>query len=241
MEGDEYPMTDEHVNNLIPGYALDCLDKAEFEQADAHLATCPVCRAELTAYQAVADQLGMAAPDVTCSDDLEARLMARVQSQPSVRSLPRPSWWERLRDLFRQTAPKWGLVAVALVVVLLMSNVILLRQMRSRSAMPTIVLRGTAAHPDAVGMIVVGVHGDEGALVVDSLPPLDALHQYQLWLIKDGERSSGGVFSVDEGGYAVLWLESEEPLADYEAFGVTVEPAGGSPGPTGDKVLGGKF
>jgi anti-sigma-K factor RskA len=30
-------------------------------------------------------------------------------------------------------------------------------------------------------------------------------------------------------------------LDAYTDFGVTVEPAGGSPGPTGDKVLGGSF
>ncbi len=26
--------------------------------------------------------------------------------------------------------------------------------------------------------------------------------------------------------------------ADYERFGITIEPAGGSPGPTGERVLG---
>jgi len=71
-------MTDQHISDLIPGYALDCLDETEFDQAKAHLALCPLCRAELASYQAVVDRLGMAAPDVTCSDDLKHQLIVRV-------------------------------------------------------------------------------------------------------------------------------------------------------------------
>ena len=167
--------------------------------------------------------------------------MERILSQTPVEVTSRLSWWDRLRELFRQTAPTWGLASAALVVVLLISNVVLLQRVQPSSTMDTIILSGTDAYPEAVGMIVVGVHGDEGALVVDSLASLDEAHQYQFWLIKDGEWSSGGIFSVDEDGYAVIWLESEEPLANYEAFGVTIEPAGGSPGPTGDQVLSGKL
>ena len=53
-----------HVSDLLPAYALGCLDNEEAIQVDEHLATCSTCRAELTAYQDVADQLALAAPDV---------------------------------------------------------------------------------------------------------------------------------------------------------------------------------
>jgi anti-sigma-K factor RskA len=77
--------------------------------------------------------------------------------------------------------------------------------------------------------------------VVDSLPVLDVTHQYQLWLIKDGKRTSGGVFSVSQAGYGALAISSPQPLKEFAAFGITIEPAGGSPGPTGDKVMGGSL
>jgi anti-sigma-K factor RskA len=32
-----------------------------------------------------------------------------------------------------------------------------------------------------------------------------------------------------------------EPLLKFQAFGITVEPTGGSPGPTGEKVMGGEL
>ena len=60
-------------------------------------------------------------------------------------------------------------------------------------------------------------------------------------LVKDGKRSSGGVFSVQDNGYGVLKIDSPLPLIEYQTFGVTIEPFGGSPGPTGKKVLGGSL
>ena len=108
--------------------------------------------------------------------------------------------------------------------------------------MQTIALAGTEVAPEAHGLIVVGSDGDEGAVVVEDLPPLDADQQYQLWLIdEDGQRTSGAVFSTDADGYAATMIISPVPLTNYTAFGVTIEPAGGSPGPTGQKVRGGTF
>ncbi|MFQ5657668.1 MAG: anti-sigma factor [Candidatus Methylomirabilales bacterium] len=55
---------------------------------------------------------------------------------------------------------------------------------------------------------------------------------YQLWLIRDGVRDTGGLFSVDDAGRAVLIVRPPQPLETYEAVGATVEPAGRSAGPT---------
>ena len=90
-------------------------------------------------------------------------------------------------------------------------------------------------------MLVISSDGEHGTLVVDGLPPLDASQQYQLWLIQDGQRTSGGIFSVDGEGYGSLWITSPKPLISYQAVGITVEPAGGSPAPTGERVLGGEL
>jgi len=92
-----------------------------------------------------------------------------------------------------------------------------------------------------VGMLVISKDGNYGTLIVENLPPLDQAYQYQLWLIKDGQRTSGGVFSVNEDGYGVLYVLSKKSLISYPSFGITVEPAGGSSSPTGDKVLSGNL
>ncbi len=108
-------------------------------------------------------------------------------------------------------------------------------------SMQVVAMAGTEVAPDAEGTLVISGDGEYGTLVVDGLPALDQAHQYQLWLIRDGQRTSGGVFSVNEEGYGALLISSEAPLSSYPSFGITVEPAGGSPGPTGDKVLGGSL
>ena len=238
-----------HVQELLPVFALDALEGDETVQASEHLAACPACRAELAAFQAVADQLPLAVPDAAPAADLKQRLMARVQpSRPAVpAAAPRAPWWQPLADWMRRAMPAWGAVSVVLIVALSVSN-LLLWQRATRSnvtpqpgAMRTMGIQGTDAAPDAIGTVVIDADGDHGALVVDGLPLLDVDHQYQVWLIKDGQQTSGGIFSVDEEGYGVHWLSAPQPLSSYDALGVTIEPAGGSPGPTGDKVLGVTF
>jgi anti-sigma-K factor RskA len=143
----------------------------------------------------------------------------------------------------RRTAPAWGLVSLFLVVVLVAGNLWLWGQINRQPpmtapALQTINLFGTEAAPGASGLLVVSADGARGTLVVDGLPTLDEERQYQLWLIQDGQRTSGGVFSVNQKGYGSVWVSSPQPLSSYSAFGITIEPAGGSPGPTGDRVLG---
>jgi anti-sigma-K factor RskA len=98
-------------------------------------------------------------------------------------------------------------------------------------------LGGDDLAPQAVGLIVVSQDGSHGTLVVDRLPRLDESQQYQLWLIQDGKRVSGAVFSVGEDGYGSVWVSAPEALIQYSQFGVTIEPTGGSPSPTGERVL----
>jgi anti-sigma-K factor RskA len=228
-----------HVTEDLPAYALGCLDQDEMAQVSRHLASCPACRAELEAYHDIAGQMACMAPDAEPPEGLKQHLMARVQPSP-----PRPAsapWWRQFAYLVRRAAPAWGTVAVALVIVLAASNLWLLSQVRGAEAMRTVALQGTEDAPGAIGTVIVSADGDHGAIVVDGLRPLDAAHQYQVWLIEDGQRTSGGVFSVDEHGYGVLWLASPQSLASYDAVGITVEPTGGSPGPTGIEVLGGNL
>jgi anti-sigma-K factor RskA len=100
-----------------------------------------------------------------------------------------------------------------------------------------VALAATENAPGATGILIISADGEYGSLVVQGLPDLDPDHQYQLWLIDNGERTSGGVFSV-EHGYAAIQVYAPRFLSSYQSFGITVEPAGGSSGPTGAKVLG---
>jgi anti-sigma factor RsiW len=55
-------MSESHVVDQIPAYALGCLDEEESFQVEAHLTVCAACLAELETYQATTNQLGLATP-----------------------------------------------------------------------------------------------------------------------------------------------------------------------------------
>lgn len=232
----------EHVIDLIPAFALNCLDSEETVRVAEHLQLCQECQVELRTYQTVVEQLPLAVPQVEPSLHVKQALFARV-SWPEEKA----SAWVRFKNVFKVATPAWVLASLALVVVLLVSNLALwwqagqLQSSSEATALRVVNLSGTEFAPGATGLIVISLDGEHGTLVVDDLPDLGSEHQYQLWLIRDGERTSGGVFSVKQGGYAAKVIYAPHPLVDYGSFGVTIEPTGGSSGPTGEKVLGGNL
>ena len=238
-------MSEEHVLDYLPAYALECLDEEDELRVAEHLASCQTCQLELQAYQGLVEELPLAMTEREPPAGLKEKILQRArESKGHVATLPgtpRQGWLVRLRAV-----PVWSALSLVLVLVLGGSNLLLWGRLntlenQSRNHLMTILLQGTSATPDATGLMVVSLDGSHGTLVVDRLPVLGQTQQYQLWLIRDGKRTSGGVFSVDEKGYKSLYVKSPEPLVSYSAFGITVEPKGGSPAPTGDKVLGGEL
>lgn len=239
----------EQIEELIPAFALESLSAAEARQVEEHLAGCATCRAELAAYQEVAAQMALAVPQVAPSAELKQRLMSRLPQPPAPVLAPNRAvtpetprqerFWERW---FRQT-PALAWASLVLVVVLGVSNLLLyqrVQQVEKANPGQFQVVRLTSSQAKASGVLVMNDEGDQGTLVVDGLRVLDAAQQYQLWVIRNGQRQSGGVFSVSDEGYGSLVVHASESLMTADGFGVTIEPAGGSPAPTGERVLAGK-
>jgi anti-sigma-K factor RskA len=232
-----------HVTESIPAYALDILDEAEREGIASHLDRCLQCQQELRAYRAVVEKL----PDAVLPRDpplgLRSAILQKVVAQDIQTRAQRRSWWSWLT---RPLSPALGLIGLVLIVALAGLNMAQWQQAQHPAPVPTAVagefrlVQMTAPqNGSASGLLVISDEGSFGTLVVDGLKFLDTAQQYQLWLIKDGKRTSGGVFSVIETGYGMLKIDSPLPLIEYQTFGITIEPYGGSPGPTGPKVLGG--
>jgi anti-sigma-K factor RskA len=238
-------MAEEHVFDLLPGFALGCLDASEESQVVEHLVGCAQCQAELKRFDQVVGELPLAINMADPPAELKTSLLARAQRTGE--QVPQNnSFWSRISKSFRQTAPVWGIASLALVLVLAVGNLLLWQQLGrvqqdGQDVMRTVVLAGTDFSPDATGRVVISRDGRRGVVVVDGLPKLDDTQQYQLWLLKDGKRDSGGVFSVGTSGYGWVYVRSPDPLASYQAAGITIEPSGGSLGPTGEKVLGGNL
>jgi anti-sigma-K factor RskA len=95
-------------------------------------------------------------------------------------------------------------------------------------------LSGAGPAAGASGMLVERTAGPPVLLVRD-LPSLPTTQAYQVWVIRDGRPQSAGVFPAGAGGQLVEPLA--ETLEGADAVALTIEPAGGSPGPTGPIVL----
>lgn len=99
------------------------------------------------------------------------------------------------------------------------------------------LLWGSEASPSARGMMVVSRTESRAVLLALNLPPLPDDKAYQVWLIKDGLKYSGGLFKVDSTGYGQAVIIPVVPFTEIDALGITIEPARGSTGPTGASVL----
>lgn len=230
-------MNDQHVLDLLPAYALDCLDAEDKLLVSEHLATCNVCRNELKSYQGLVDDLPLAMAEGEPTPALRERILQRAREAKPAPS--RRGWLARLSAM-----PSWTALSLVLILALGASNLLMWGRLntlerRAENQLMTVLLQGTQSAPYGTGLLVISLDGTHGTLVVDQLPVLDETQQYQLWLTRNEQRISGGVFSVDEKGYKSMYVKSPDLLISYTSFGVTVEPAGGSPDPTGDKVLGG--
>jgi anti-sigma-K factor RskA len=235
-------MSDEHVLDSLSGYALGSLESDEVQRVEEHLSSCWICRNESISFQTVADQLSLAAPLAAPSPELKERLMQRVQTTHAkgharVGTARRP-WLERL-------LPVWGLASLCLLIGLVGSNLFLWQRLNqlpvgtTSLGMRAVPLSASVAGSTATGFVLISADGEDGALVVDGLPPLEEGKEYQLWLIRDGQRTSGAVFSTDENSYGGTRIRAPRSLLDYSAVGITIEPEGGSPSPTGTQVLSG--
>jgi hypothetical protein len=92
---------------------------------------------------------------------------------------------------------------------------------------------------NAGGTIVIDNDQRVGVLIAWGLPPLEGSRAYQIWLVApDGTRTSGGTFAVTRAmPYTSVVFRAEAPMSSFRGLGVTIEPTGGSPAPTGPRVL----
>ncbi|MGE3271592.1 MAG: anti-sigma factor [Chloroflexota bacterium] len=103
------------------------------------------------------------------------------------------------------------------------------------------VLQATGADQQAFGRVYIDPETSEGMLMVRNLPPLPPGRVYQLWVARaNGERESAGLLTwTDKAGNGYTLIKCPDTLARWNTFGVTEEPSGGSPTPTGSRLLGG--
>ncbi len=94
---------------------------------------------------------------------------------------------------------------------------------------------GGQLQPDARGILFVAADHSHWVLSLSNLHPTEAGQGYQLWFMGDSAAVSGGTFTARPG--EVVKLSAESMPAGTKAILITLEPAAGSPLPSGPKVL----
>ena len=220
------------LHHLSGAYALDALDPDERAAFEAHYPSCDICAAEVLEFREAAAVLAADAA-VAPPDDLKARVMAEVTQTRQLSPLS-----NRVDDLAeRRNTRRWAgraLAAAAAAVVLVVGLVGLLRS--GSDDYPEVV-----AADDAVFITLEGEAGaietiwsperDQVALRASSLAGAGPGQTYALWLLLGDQVMPAGLFEPDDDGIlkAVLDLDA----AEVGGWGVSIEPEGGSPQPTG--------
>jgi anti-sigma-K factor RskA len=241
-----------HRDNLA-AYALSALDAENIPALEDHLAGCPDCQAELEEYLSITAGLLQAVPPRKPSQKLRHTLMNRLPVRQS--RVPKP-----LATIFERF-PLWQAASTLALLFLLILNVFSSMQIRDLRQQQAALAKRLSHDQTAIAMLAypstktLPVHADvpgiAGSMLVDedkstavlvlwNLPPLGAEQTYQIWLIDaNGKRLSGGLFRPVTGqGYTTATVQSPRPFGEFVGIGVTVEPEGGSEGPTSSRVLG---
>jgi len=235
-----------HVRALLGAYAVEALDPDERASVEKHLAICDSCRAALGDYHEVAQALLAAPAPVLPSPRARARLIAGLGPvrRPG-RSRARPS-----------LLPRLGLAAG--MAALLVVNLALVWEVRSLRSDQARILQDLQVDQTAISLAsyptaeVILLDGESvgGTFLYDperrfavvhmwGLDPLGSDQEYQAWLVRaDGSRVSAGLFPADpDSWFTSAVLTSPVPVGEFAGVGVTIEPSGGSPQPTGPRVL----
>lgn len=217
----------------------------------AHLAACPTCPADLREYRQVALVLPFDAPDVAPPPALRARILAAAAAEGNAMPASAPRRSARPWIAPRRNWLALGTACIALL-GLLGWNVRLQSQLqaqvgqvaKSRDNWQTMTellndptVRSVALSGDhAQGHIWVANDGEVGCLVVEGLPAPGNGNVYQVWLRRGNQPVGVATFEARSGS-AWTFIRANQSIAEFDAIGVTIEPKGGSPAPTGQQVL----
>jgi anti-sigma-K factor RskA len=211
-------------------YVLGALEPDEAEEFRRHLASCAVCRDEVTALQQVADALPTTAPYQPAPKGLRRRVLRAARAEPRLGTAGaahgRPLPW--LRRLPRPAFAVGGLLAAAIAI----GGGIELASTGSSGV--RLIRANVIGLPGTAQLRVAGGRTD---LIVNHMPPPPSGHIYEIWLKRGDQPPSPTrtLFSVTSAGAADIGVTGD--LHGVSEVLVTPEPAGGSSAPTHAPVI----
>jgi anti-sigma-K factor RskA len=218
-------------------YVLNALPDDERSGYEAHLETCPACRAEVSELRVAVEALPVSPPPMLPSPALKARIMAEVEreaallasaGQPTRTAEPKPA---RRRWRFALPMPAVALACTALLAGVVAGGVLFGGGSDSR----TIPFKTAPSLQQAKAELELG---DNGAiLVANGLPTPPAGKVYMVWIQRAGHapEPTSALFTPRRDGSATASVTGD--MDGVENVIVNTEPVGGSTTPTSDPLL----
>lgn len=258
------------LQELIAAYSIGATDPEETRRVEQALVECPELAEELAEYAGLHEALLYAVPQRYQAPPVSRLLAGLNQPANHVAEfeddtlrvetlavLPKPAprkrglWWLGVAALFVVTV-----LAVGSNLLWFYENAELRSQLSiQKTPAPTgflpVVLKPedshhrrlsatTAGQPDAQAQVIWNSDIEVGALYATNLQQLSEDMAYQFWGVRGDVATSLGQFQVDENGTGFLIFQSPEPVASFDALGISPEPASGSAQPTHEHVVVGK-
>ena len=219
------------IHDLAASYALNALEADELEAFETHLASCTDCQREVHSFAETAEMLASSVA-VTPPPSLKASLLEEIAS---TEQLP-----GNVIDLRSRMRTSRMYVAAAAAAVALIAGVFGMAQLFSaeQSEFASILEQSDAQEATLEGeggasfTVAWSPSTGEFALQGEGVPELDADETYEFWFIGDGDPVNAGLF---DGDGDTVELVGELP-GTPAVWAITVEPAGGSPAPTGEII-----
>jgi hypothetical protein len=245
-------VTHDEVEELLGAYALHAVDPHERARVEAHLETCPRCRAELREHEAVAGLLGNSGGDAP--DGLWDRIADALEEQPPPMRIDLPAGQGVVRPLRRRPLRE-VLAAAAAVVAIATLGVVVVRQddriddLQTAMADEGLLRAANAALTDPRASAAVLLSSDgarsaravllpdgTGYLMLADLPNLPGDRTYQLW-----GRTDGGLLSLGLLGDRPDDVMAFHAAGDVDALAITEEDAPGVVQSSNTPVLAGEL
>ena len=220
----------DEIRSLIALYLVGAVSPDEERTVRAHLVSCDECSAEAGTLSRATDALALTVDPVPLPDGFTERVLARIEKEgPEARPARKRRW----------TVPALAAVSLVLVVAVGILGYLFVdaqSDLDLQRRVSAALLREDGLKLQGDGAVGAVVPADEGSVfVVEGLEDIPEDETYQLWLFEGETPVSAGTFEVEDGRAV---LETGRSLEGFSGAAVTVEPEGGSPGPTSDPVLG---
>jgi anti-sigma-K factor RskA len=236
-------MTTTDIHALAGAYALDAVDDLERAAFDRHLTDCESCRAEIDELRETAARLAdstWSAPPPRLRTEVMAAIGQTRQLSPGTparRERPVVAWRRYTAAAAAAVVLAGGAGAAAWVIQdqrvrdeRAVAQAAEQREARTRQilAAPDLVVRTAPMVGGGKVTVASSVLQNAGVVLLGADAPPSSGRVFQMWTIRGQAATSAGVLAAGQTSA----VEIVDGLPGSDAFGVTVEPPGGSATPT---------